>query len=113
MSASVRGLVSLPADAPERRAARVLVEVRDVSAADAPSVVVGTQVQTDVPLRPGGRFPFHVEVPDLDPRASYGLRVHIDLEGSGLVESGDLINTQVSPVPVERPDRLVAPVRAV
>ncbi|MEV0375648.1 YbaY family lipoprotein [Streptomyces sp. NPDC050636] len=113
MSSTVSGVVSLPAEAPAAVAARVLVEVRNVSLADAPSVVVGAQVQTDVPLRPGGRIPFSVDVPDLDPGDSYGLRVHVDLAGTGVLEPGDLISTQSNPVPAEPTDELVAPVSPV
>ncbi|MFD7874410.1 hypothetical protein ACFV5G_09880 [Streptomyces sp. NPDC059766] len=113
MTGTVRGVIVLPVDAPGGRTARVLVEVRNASVADAPSVVVGSQVQTDVPLTPGGRIPFTVVIPDLDPRDTYGLRVHVDLAGTGLVERGDLINTQVSPVEARNTDRLVAHVRPV
>ncbi|MFJ7154804.1 YbaY family lipoprotein [Streptomyces sp. NPDC101118] len=110
MSETVRGFVALPPDAPSVVAARVLVEVRDVSLADAPSTVVGAQVQTDVPLSPGGRIAFGVEVAALDPAASYGLRVHVDLSGTGLLEPGDLINTEAVPVVAGTGQELVAPV---
>ncbi len=113
MSGTVRGHVSLPPDSPRLRAARLLVEVRDVSRADAPSQVVGAQVQADVPLSPGGRVPFAVEVPDLDPTSSYGLRVHVDLSGTGTLEPGDLISTQASPVSADTTDELIAPVNRV
>ncbi|MEU1375049.1 YbaY family lipoprotein [Streptomyces triculaminicus] len=110
MSGAVRGRVSLPPDAPRLRAARLLVEVRDVSRSDAPSTVVGSQVQADVPLAPGASVPFEVEVPDLDPTSSYGLRVHVDLSGTGTLDPGDLISTQANPVPMEPTDELIAPV---
>ncbi|MBT2510768.1 YbaY family lipoprotein [Streptomyces sp. ISL-98] len=113
MTRSVTGFVSLPPNAPAGPAARVLVEVRDVSSADAPSTVVGEQVQADIQLAPGGRVPFRVQVPDLDPTAVYGLRVHVDLSGSGILEAGDLITTQATPVPAESTDRLIAPVTVV
>ncbi|MGW0314025.1 hypothetical protein [Streptomyces flavidovirens] len=113
MSHIISGVVSLPTEAPATVAARVLVEVRNVSLADAPSVVVGAQVLTDVPLTPGGRIPFSVDVPDLDPSDSYGLRVHVDLAGTGVLEPGDLISTRSSPVPAENTAELIAPVSAV
>lgn len=98
MTYTVTGFVSLPPDTPAGPAAYILVEVRDVSRADAPSVVVGAQVQRDIELAPGGRVPFSVKVPDLDPTASYGLRVHIDISGTGTLRTGDLISTQAVPV---------------
>ncbi|MFJ5552352.1 YbaY family lipoprotein [Streptomyces sp. NPDC093225] len=113
MSDTVHGFVALPTDTPSQVAARLLVEVRDVSVADAPSTVVGAQVQTDVALSPGGRLPFGVQVPDLDPTASYGLRVHVDLAGTGTVEPGDMINTRSVPVVPGSGQELLAPVARV
>ncbi|MER7193786.1 YbaY family lipoprotein [Streptomyces flaveolus] len=113
MTDTVKGFVSLPSDTPAGTAASLLVEVHDVSLADAPSTVVGAQVQTDVRLSPGGRVPFRVNVPELDSSASYGLRVHIDRSGSGTLESGDLINTQAVPVRSESAEGLEAPVSLV
>ncbi|UZJ33133.1 YbaY family lipoprotein [Streptomyces endophytica] len=113
MNGTVRGLVALPADTPVTRAARVLVEVRDVSLADAPSTVVAAQVQTDVPLAPHGRVPFRVDVPDLDPKGAYGLRVHVDVSGSGSLEVGDLITTQATVVRPRSDEELMAPVTTV
>ncbi|MET9887791.1 hypothetical protein ABZZ20_32570 [Streptomyces sp. NPDC006430] len=40
-----------------------------------------------------------VDVSDLDPDRSYGLCVHVDLSGTGALQSGDVINTQSLPVP--------------
>ncbi|WP_405577665.1 YbaY family lipoprotein [Streptomyces sp. NBC_01092] len=113
MTGTVSGLVALPPDTPTGTAASVLVEVRDVSLADAPSIVVGAQVQTDVPLTPGGRVPFSVDVPELDPAVTYGLRIHIDRSGSGTVESGDLLSTRAIPVRTDSAEGLQAPVSVV
>ncbi len=110
MTYSAKGFVVLAADAPRTVAARLLVEVRDVSAADAPSTVVGSQIQTDVRLTPGGRIPFSVRVPDLDPARSYGLRVHISFSGAPTVEPGDLLTTRSLPVLPGSTDELLAPV---
>ncbi|MFF3244235.1 hypothetical protein ACFYWY_10975 [Streptomyces sp. NPDC002870] len=54
-----------------------------------------------------------MDVSDLDPSDSYGLRVHVDLAGTGVLEPGDLISTQSSPVPAENTNELIAPVSAV
>ncbi len=95
----VRGEVVLPEGDPGERAACVLVQVEDVSRMDAPSIVVAEQRIEDVPLD-GGRLPFEIEVPAglIDRRASYSLRVHVDVTGTGEVERGDLITTQSYPV---------------
>jgi len=96
---TIRGEVALPAGSPGEHAARVVIQVEDVSRMDAPSVVVGEQLIDDVALD-GGPVPFEVEVPSgaIDERGMYSVRVHVDVSGSGQVESGDLITTQSYPV---------------
>ncbi len=114
MSSVLSGIVSLPPDTPAVRAARVVVEVRNVSRADVTASVVGAQVQTDVPLSPAGHIPFSVTVPgELDPDDTYGLRVHVDLSGTGFLERGDLVSVRVGPVPPASTAGLIAPVSAV
>jgi putative lipoprotein len=114
MSRVLSGIVSLPADAPTRRAARVVVEIRNVSRVDTTSSVVGAQVQTDVPLSPGGHIPFSVTVPgDLAPSDTYGLRVHVDVTGTGFLERGDMVSASANPVPPGSTAGLIAPVSAV
>ena len=95
----VRGEVVLPAGDPGERAARLVVQVEDVSRMDAPSVVVGEQQIEDVPLD-GSSVAFEIPVPAglVDERASYSVRVHVDMSGSGEVQRGDLITTQSYPV---------------
>jgi putative lipoprotein len=97
---TVEGEIVLPnAELPDE-AAEFVVQVEDVSRADAPSTVVGEQRVRDVQLTPGGRLRFHVEVPAsrVDPRLNYSLRAHVDVSGTGEVESGDLLTTQSYPV---------------
>ncbi|CAM5729037.1 hypothetical protein SANTM175S_10984 [Streptomyces antimycoticus] len=61
---------------------------------------MAAQVLTDVPLSPGGHVPFSVTVPgELLPDDNYGLRVHVDVSGSGVMESGDLVSAEANPVP--------------
>ncbi|MGW1763318.1 hypothetical protein ACWCQL_04370 [Streptomyces sp. NPDC002073] len=114
MTYVVTGAVALPAGTPAGTAALVLVEVRDVSRADGGSTVVGAQVQTDVPIGPGGRIPFRVEVTvGPAPGALYSLRVHVDRTGSGVLEPGDLVTTESQPVSGARSTELTAPVTIV
>ena len=77
----------------------VVARVEDVSRADAPSSVVGEQVQT-VELRRGSPVPFAIEVPAdrIDSRRHYAVSVHVDVSGSGEVTKGDLLTTQSYPV---------------
>jgi putative lipoprotein len=95
----VTGEVVMPSVAlPE--AANLIVQVEEVSRADAPSLVVAEQRQNRVQLRPGAALPFVIEVPIemLDERNSYSVRAHVDVSGSGEVEVGDLISTRSYPV---------------
>jgi putative lipoprotein len=114
-SRPIDGVVRLPADCPALVAARVLVEVRDVSLADAPSVVLARQQLARVPLQPGGTVPFALDVPEVDPRRRLALRVHVDVAGSGAVSDGDLITTvHVDVPPVGSPRAgLEAPVQVI
>lgn len=96
---TVRGEVVLPAGEPGERAVQLIVQVEDVSRMDAPSQVIAEQRIEDVPLD-GTSVEFEIAVPAglIDERASYSLRVHVDLSGSGEVERGDMITTQSYPV---------------
>ncbi|QZY29867.1 YbaY family lipoprotein [Nocardioides coralli] len=68
------------------------VRLLDVSRADAPAVtvaetsigLVGTALAVD----------FDLDVPSLDPRATYALSAHVDTNGSGDVSVGDLLTMQ-------------------
>ncbi|MBH0780886.1 hypothetical protein [Nocardia bovistercoris] len=93
----VRGTVILPADAPARTAP-VLVEVRDVTSMDGPAPVVGSIVLANVPIRPGGRCAFELFTPDMELSVSLSLRCHIDISGTGVIDTGDLLSTRSIPV---------------
>jgi uncharacterized lipoprotein YbaY len=113
---AVRGQITLPnADLPPQ-AAVLVVQVEDVSRADAPSTVVGEQRYTNVPLRSGASIPFALEIPKelIDQQRSYSVRVHFDISGSGQVKAGDLISTQSCPVLTRGyPDVVAIPVKRV
>jgi putative lipoprotein len=96
----VSGEVLIPEGQEVTEAAQLVVQVEDVSRADAPSIVVGEQRQERVRIGPGSRVPFEVTVPAnlIRPNASYSVRVHVDITGSGEVERGDLVSTQSHPV---------------
>jgi uncharacterized lipoprotein YbaY len=95
----VRGRVVLPPSAPAATG-DVVVQVEDVSRADAPSRVVGEMRKRHVQLGPHAEVPFEVEIPPdaLDPGGDYSVRVHVDMSGSGQVDKGDLITMQSYPV---------------
>jgi putative lipoprotein len=110
----IRGSVVLPADAPRRTARRLVVEVRDVSQADAPSVVVAQHQMTDVPLEPNGRVSFQFDVPDVLPERALSLRSHLSLDGSERVKPGDLLTTASHPIRTSGPQEpLIVPVKLI
>ncbi len=81
-------------------AAEVVAQVEDVSRADAPSQVIAEERHKDVKVEPGAVIPLEIEVPAelVDEGASYSIRVHVDVGGTGEVEMGDLVSTTSNPV---------------
>lgn len=90
----------MPRNATARGAAELLVQIEDVSRADAPSKVVAEKRIPNPKLEPGEAVPFELEVPEeaIDEKAIYSVRAHVDVSGSGEVEEGDLLSTRSYPV---------------
>ncbi len=114
MDRRLRGTIVLPAEAPAVQYACVRVEVRDVSFADAPSVVVASTEIKNVSLSPGDRLPFDLTVPEVAASHALSVRVHATQDGSTVTKCGDLISMASYPVsaagsvtPLEIPIRLV------
>ena len=89
----------MPANAATGAAKLVLIEVRDVSLADAPSVVVAEQRLTNVALKPNGQIGFKLAVPEVASNRTLSLRAHVSIDGSGLAKSGDLLTTASYSIP--------------
>jgi uncharacterized lipoprotein YbaY len=96
----VTGDILLPAGAviPPRAVAHV--HLLDTSLADAPSTIVAEQVIEDVAAKiaTGGRIKFALYGEIEDPRASYTVSVHIDVDMDGRVSVGDYVTVQSYPV---------------
>lgn len=91
---SVRGEVVVPDDVQPMLAGRVVVEISDVSLADAPSVSLGAVELDDVEIEPGMTIPFVIEdLPEGAPGARLSARAHVDQSGSGGYSTGDLLTT--------------------
>jgi len=90
----------LPEGALPLGAARLLIQVEDVSRMDAPSIVVAERRLDGVEMRRLQAQTFDVAVPReaIDPSRSYSVRVHLDANASGNVERGDLVSTASYPV---------------
>ena len=95
----ISGQIVIPSDCPIINGAKILIEVRDVSRADAPSIVVAHSQLVDVNLQPNDRIPFSLDVPEVSESQSLNLRIHISLAGDFDIKSGDLLTTRSYPVP--------------
>ena len=99
-SRTVRGKVVIPRGKTPSDAAELIIQIEDVSRADAPSKVVGEQRIPNPKLEAGESFSFEIEVPAeaIDDKGLYSVRAHVDVSGSGEVEKGDMLSTQSYPV---------------
>lgn len=97
MERKVTGTVHLAEALPAGATLHIYVE--DVSRADAAATrVAELATPLDRPLAAGASLPFALNVPEVDARVRYNVRVHLDATGSGTVTSGDQITTQSYPV---------------
>lgn len=96
---TIAGNIIVPANAPAVKAGLILIEVRDTSLADAPSTVIAQQELTNIALKPNGRIAFNLRAPEVAPNRSLSMRVHVSLDGSGIVKSGNLLTTASYSVP--------------
>jgi putative lipoprotein len=95
---SIKGQIVVPADAPKRKAHTISIEVHDISVADAPSKMLSQSRLTNAQVKPNGHLAFQIDVPETTSRM-LAFRVHVDWDGDGKISTGDLLTTQVIPVP--------------
>lgn len=97
---SVRGRIALPPEIPLERARAVRIQVEDTSRLDAPSIVVAEQCLEDIDLESAAEVPYCVDVPDdaVEVGKRYSVRVHVDVNGTGDVTTGDYVSTAAYPV---------------
>ena len=102
MSSIVDVEITLEAGAPRLSEATIHVRLEEVGALDVAARVVAEQVRPAVALAAEGDEPdlYHaaLEIEEHDPAASYGVRVHIDVDGDGEVSTGDFITMESYPV---------------
>jgi hypothetical protein len=91
-----------------------LIEVRDVSRADALSMVVAHARLTDVTVRPGDRVPSSSTVPEVSDAQSLEVRIHIASSERSIVKTGDLLTTASHRVPSRgMPGHITIPVKRI
>jgi len=100
VSAAVDGELVFPPGTPHLVGVIVHILLEDVSYSDAPANVLAEQEIPTLTHRPGTDPPvrFHLTVPAPDPRASYAVRAHVDVDGDGRVSRGDYLSMQSYPV---------------
>jgi putative lipoprotein len=96
---TITGEIILPEKTPAVNAGQVIIEVRDISLADVPSQLIAEKRLDNVALKPHGRINFSILVPEVEANRTLTLRVHISLDGSGRMKSGDLLTTATYPIP--------------
>jgi hypothetical protein len=74
------------------------VRVQETGRSDAAAVTVAEGVLRNVNIVPGAQsVPFTVRGIPQNPRGRYSVRVHVDVDGSGVVRRGDYVSTQSHP----------------
>ena len=96
----VKGKITFEQNAPSFSDATLYVRLENITVADVASEVVGDYIQRDVAFDPktDEALSFAIAGEAADPRASYAVRVHIDIDGDGEVTQGDFISMQSYPV---------------
>jgi len=101
----IRFLLAIPDPGPRDSGSLVRLAIRDTTLADAlhPTVAETTEGLDDA----AEGIEVSLELPDqaLDPRHRYSVWAHVDHEGQGEIQTGDLITTQEVSV---RPEHLDA-----
>lgn len=108
----IRGEVVLPNAVQSVRAARIVIEISDVTLADASAVLLAAVEIPDVDIDSDARVAFTIEdVPEGGPNARLAAQAHVDVDGSGGFSPGDLLTTVHVAVPTSGDvDRLQVPV---
>lgn len=96
----VSGTILFGADLNPFVGATVYARIEDAGRADARAQVVAESVLPSVAAGgpPPVRIEFKIEAPLLEPRAGYGIRVHVDVDGDGRVGIGDYVSTASHPL---------------
>lgn len=92
-------MLKFPASAAPGVASRVLLEVRDVSVADQPSVVVASQELRGVPVAPDTSVHFELSVPNMPPQRSLSMRVQVNMSPGPPTPAGEYLTTAATAVP--------------
>lgn len=113
----VQGEIVFDEDTRSFDGAIAYVRLEAVTLADASATVVSQQVIHRVAHHRGDTTPVTFALPapgEVNERAGYSVRVHVDLDGDRRVSRGDFISMESHPVlTLGRPDRVTVRVREV
>jgi hypothetical protein len=96
-------MIDLPADCQPATAKTVVIEIRDASLADAPSIVVASRRIHDVVLKPSGTVRTQLTLPDgiSGGQTTLIVRAFVSMDGSEQIKPGDLLTTSFNTLPVD------------
>jgi uncharacterized lipoprotein YbaY len=96
----VKGRIIIDSDIKSFSGATIFVRLKDATFADTYSKLVSEQIIKNVnyDIRTPNQFDFELYAENLDDKADYIIEVHIDVDGNGIVSSGDFINMESYPV---------------
>ena len=96
----VKGKITFEEAAASFTGATMYVRLEKITAADIASEAVADYVEKNVAFDPktSTDLSFAIAGNPPDPRASYAVRAHIDIDGDGAVSKGDFISMQSYPV---------------
>src|SRR5919106_2781207 len=97
---SVTGEILFDKDIEPFFGATAYVRLQDVSMSDAPSKTISEQILKNVGHDPNNpkHIAFSLYPENYDPMGRYVVSIHIDINGNGVLDLGDLINMESYPV---------------
>lgn len=95
----IQGEIVFPDNAQTGVAAKIIIELRDVSMQDQASTVVAARTLDKVPIGPNYRVPFELEAPPGADGRAFAMRVQVDMHPGLRHASGDFLSTVAQPVP--------------
>jgi uncharacterized lipoprotein YbaY len=99
-SRRIQGQIAFPSNAVGGIAARITVELRDVSTQDQASALLAGESMNDVPIGPNCRVAFEFEAPSVAFGRSLAMRVQVDMQQGQRHAAGDYLSTVSTSVPI-------------
>ena len=97
---TVKGRIIIDSNSKSFSGATIFIRLKDASFADTYSKLISEQIINNVnyDTKSSNQYYFELAAENLDDNAYYIIQVHIDVDGNGIVNSGDFINMETNPV---------------